>query len=100
MTVIERIGFYLTALLILFLLVLIFFSRNGILDYRELKEKEAAVMARILDVEKENRQLERQIKSLQSDIDYIRHLAKHEHEMVEPGELIFKTKPQEKDNAR
>ena len=100
MTVLEKIGFYVTAGLIVFLLFLIFFSRNGVLDYRELKAKEAAVTQRISAVEKENKQLEREIKSLRSDIDYIKHLAKHEHEMVEPGELIFKSKPAKKDDAQ
>ncbi|WP_022668330.1 FtsB family cell division protein [Desulfospira joergensenii] len=100
MTVLEKIGFYLTVVLILLLLFLIFFSRNGILDYQELKAKEAGVTARISAVEKENKQLERQINSLRNDIEYIKHLAKHEHEMVEQGELIFKSKPEKKDKTQ
>ena len=100
MTVLEKIGFFLTVLLIVLLLFLIFFSRNGVLDYEGLKAREASVNERISAVEKENRQLEKEIKSLKSDIDYIKHLAKHEHEMVEPGELIFKSKPQKEEDAQ
>ena len=100
MTVLEKIGFFLTVLLIVLLLFLIFFSRNGVLDYRNLKAKEASVDARILSVEKENQQLGKEIQSLKNDIDYIKHLAKHEHEMAEPGELIFKSKLKKEDDAQ
>ncbi len=96
MTVLEKIGFYLAGALIILLLFIIFFSRNGVLDYQRLKEKEMAVEERIRTVEEENRRMENEIRRLRSDVNYIKHLAKHEHEMVEQGELIFKTKPKKR----
>ena len=97
MTGIEKIGVTLGILLILGLLGMIAFSTNGITDYRRLQEKEVQVNARAQMEETQNRKLEKEIKSLKHDIDYIKHLAKHEHEMAEPDELIFKEKTVRKD---
>jgi cell division protein FtsB len=43
-------------------------------------------------VKQENRQIENQIVRLKQDVEYIRHLAKHEQGMAAPDELIFKQK--------
>ncbi len=95
MTVLEKIGFYLAMALIAVMLFMIFFSKNGVMDFRGLKAKEAEVVSRIHAVEEENQRLEEEIRSLKNDINYIKHLAKHEHEMAEQGEMIFKTTPRE-----
>jgi len=92
MTIFEKIAFYCGILLTLVLLLLIFFSKNGIMDYDKLKKEEVVLAAQTVQVEKDNKKIEKEIKSLKHDIDYIKHLAKHEHEMAEPGELIFKDK--------
>ena len=92
MTGIEKIGVTLGILLILGLLGMIAFSTNGVMDYERLKERESQVAARAQLEMRHNRKLEKEIKSLKHDIDYIKHLAKHEHEMAEPDELIFKDK--------
>lgn len=94
---VEKFGFYLGIVAVLVLLGMIFFSTNGIMDFRALKEKEAMVNARARMEERENQKMEKEIKSLQHDIDYIKHLAKHEHDMAESDELIFKQKTTEKD---
>jgi cell division protein FtsB len=96
---IDKISFYLGIFLVLVLLGVIFFSRNGVFDYRELKQQEAGISTRIRQVEKENRQLEKEIRSLKKDANYIKHLAKHEYGMVEPDELIFKDLSKEKETA-
>jgi len=98
MTLFEKTAFYVGILLTLVLLSMIFFSKNGIMDYGKLKKQEAQIAVRAVQAAKENRKIEKEIKSLKHDIDYIKHLAKHEHEMAEPGELIFKNTPEKKEN--
>lgn len=93
MGVVEKFGFYLVLVLIGGILVMIYFSENGIRDYRALRDKEAAVTSQVRSMETENRQMEKEITSLRKDARYIKHLAKHEHDMAEPDELIFKQKP-------
>jgi cell division protein FtsB len=90
MTVFEKTAFYMGILLTLVLLSLIFFSKNGVMEYGKLKRQEADIVAQTVLAAKENRKIEKEIKSLKHDINYLKHLAKHEHEMAEPGELIFK----------
>jgi cell division protein FtsB len=97
MTGIEKLGFYLGILLILGLLGMIVFSTDGVMDYRALREKEHQVKARVKFEAEQNQKIEKEIKSLKHDIEYIKHLAKHEHEMAEPDELIFKDKTTRKD---
>ncbi len=78
-------------------LVFIFFSNHGIQDFRQLKSQKASVSAQIDIVKQENKEIEAQILRLKQDIEYIRHLAKHEQGMAAPDELIFKQKKQIKD---
>lgn len=92
MTILEKICFYLGLGFGLVLLLMILFSKNGVMDYRQLKEKEARLSAKAALQEQKNRKLEKEIISLKQDIEYIKHLAKHEHGMAETGELIFKDK--------
>lgn len=96
----EKIGFYLGILLVLGILGMIVFSTNGLLDYRTLREKELQVTARIESEVEQNRKMEEEIKSLKHDINYIKHLAKHEHEMAESDELIFKEKTARKEDRQ
>lgn len=76
--------------LMVVLLFLIVFSENGIKDYDQLKVKKTAASSRIAVAKQENAALEKQILRLKQDISYIKHLARHEHGMAEPDELIFK----------
>jgi len=92
MTIIEKSGFYFSILIMIALLSLIIFSQNGILDYNKLEQKNADVQDQVNKIELENQKLEKEIISLKTDMDYIKHLAKHEHDMAEEGELIFKNK--------
>ncbi len=87
---IEKSGFYVTLFLMGLFLVYIFFSTHGIRDFRHLNEQKASVMSQIGIVKQENRAVENQIFRLKQDIEYVRHLAKHEQGMAEPDELIFK----------
>ncbi len=96
MTTIEKAGFYLAVFFIAGLLCLMVFSENGILDHRTLKQKEQRAQDQIRMVESENQKLEHEINMLKTDMEYLKHLAKHEHDMIEEDELMFKDKPDNK----
>lgn len=96
MTVAEKTGLYISIGIIVLVLFLIVFSKNGVLDYRLLKEKETAISDQIRMVDLANQKLENEVKSLKTDMNYIKHVAKHEHDMAEKDEIIFKDKPDNK----
>ncbi len=91
MSILEKFGLWMSAVVIVLMLFLITFSQNGLLDYHRLKKKYNSLTDQIFHVEKDNKKIEEEIRRLQNDAEYIRHLAKHEHEMAEKEELIFKT---------
>ena len=86
----EQIIVLITAAGMAVLIYLIVFSSHGYLDYRRLKQKEKSVSNRVEMIDAENRQLEDQIKSLKTDPEYIKHIAKHEQDMAEEEDIIFK----------
>jgi cell division protein FtsB len=62
------------------------------MDYRRLASKQKQLDAQAAVAVKQNSKLEKEILRLKTDIEYIKHLAKHEHEMAAQGELVFKEK--------
>ena len=92
MTIVERAGLYVSIFIIVVLLFLIVFSTHGVLDYKMLKGKEISVLDQILAIDLANQKLENEINSLKTDMNYIKHVAKQEHDMAEEDELIFKDK--------
>ena len=96
MTTVEKAGFYLAVFFIAVLLCLMVFSENGILDHRTLSQKEQSAQDQTRMVESENHKLENEINMLKTDMEYLKHLAKHEHDMIEEDELMFKDKPDNK----
>lgn len=96
MTLIEKTGLCITLCIILALLCLIVFSKNGLIDYQALRAKEAGALEKIQTIDHSNQILENEIKSLKNDLEYIKHIAKHEHDMAEEGEFIFKIKSDNK----
>ncbi len=96
MTVFEKTGIVISLGLILILLGLIVFSQNGILDYKSLKVKETVIQDQTRTIDLANEKLENEIQSLKTDMEYIKHVAKHDHGMAEEDELIFKDKSVEK----
>ncbi len=92
MTIFEKTGLYVSIFIIVVLLFLIVFSKHGILDYKMLKGKETTILGQIQTIDLTNQKLENEIKSLKTDMNYIKHVAKHEHDMAEEDELIFKDK--------
>jgi cell division protein FtsB len=100
MTIIEKAGFYFSIFIIIVLLALIGFSKNGILDYMALKQNKTAVHDQVNGVDSKNQKMENEIISLKTDMSYIKHVAKHEHDMAEGDELIFKDKSADKGNIQ
>ena len=92
MTTVEKIGLYLGIGAALVLLGLIFFSTNGFIDYRGLKEHESRIATQVLLESRDNLKIEKEINRLKHDLEYIRHMAKHEYGMADPDELVFKKK--------
>ncbi len=62
------------------------------MDYSRLKTKQEQLERQATLAAHQNRNLEKEISKLKSDIEYIKHLARHEHDMVGPDELVFKEK--------
>jgi cell division protein FtsB len=92
MIILEKTGYYLSIFVIVAILVLIIISENGLLDYRELEIKKNVIQEQVNQIDSKNHKLENEIISLRSDMNYIKHIAKHEHDMVQKDELIFKNK--------
>lgn len=90
MSILEKIGLFLSFCMIICLLFIIIFAKNGVIDYREFKIKQAEIDKQITKIEEKNKKMEYEIFRLKNDLNYIKHLAKREHEMSEPEELIFK----------
>ena len=95
----EKIAIYLCFGIIIGVILMIAFSENGWIDYKDFKLKEAAITEQAEQLQRKNKALEHEIQSLQTDLDYIKHLAKHEHDMAEEGELIFKAQGEKKEKA-
>jgi cell division protein FtsB len=99
MTILEKTGLYVSIFIIVALLFLFVFSTHGVLDYKMLKRKEIRVLDQIKTIDLANQKLENEIKSLKTDMNYIKHVAKHEHDMAEKDELIFKDKSGNKEKT-
>lgn len=92
MTRIEKIGLYLVMGGAVVLLFMFFFSTRGVMDYSRLKSRHQALEAQAAIAASENFKIEKEIRRLKTDIKYIQHLAKHEHDMAARNELVFKEK--------
>jgi len=100
MTILEKAGLYLSIFIIIALLALIVFSKNGVLDYMALKKNKTAIHDQVDGVDSGNQKVENEIISLKTDMSYIKHVAKHEHDMAEGDELIFKDNSVDKGNTQ
>ncbi len=98
MTILEKTGCYLSIIVIIALLILIVFSEKGFVDYTNLQKKNKSLQNQIMKADTENQKLENEIISLKTDMEYIKHIAKHDHDMAQKDELIFKDKSVNKGN--
>ena len=72
------------------LLFVFFFSTRGVMDYSRLKSRLDQLETQADIAAGQNSKMEKEILKLKTDIEYIEHLAKHEHEMAAENELVFK----------
>ncbi len=89
----EKICFYLAMGGAVILLFMFFFSTRGVMDYNRLKSRQEQLEAQAAIADSQNSKMEKEILRLKTDLEYIKHLAKHEHEMADQDELVFKEKP-------
>ncbi|MFP4445177.1 MAG: FtsB family cell division protein [Desulfosudaceae bacterium] len=92
----SRIVFALVGIALLWLAGMILLGKNGYLDYRELKQRQNRITVENRAAAEENDHLRRRVLRLKSDPDYIEHVARKELGMVEPEELIYKYKSEDK----
>lgn len=90
MTFQEKISIFFTIILFLPVLVLIVFSKNGVLDYTRLEKEKATALLENAKIESRNQNLTREILRLKHDLDYIRHVARHDLGMTAQEDVIFK----------
>ncbi|WP_035237433.1 FtsB family cell division protein [Desulfobacter vibrioformis] len=93
MTRMEKICLYLAVGGAVILLFMFFFSTRGVMDYNRLKSRQAQLDAQAAIAVSQNSKMEKEILKLKTNLEYIKHLAKHEHEMAAQDELVFKEKP-------
>lgn len=83
----------LAAVILLVLLnLLAVFGDWGLLELQRLKAEKAALETKVLEIENANRDLIHLMKRLENeDPELVEHIAKHEHKMVRPGEMVIIT---------
>ncbi|MCD6486533.1 MAG: septum formation initiator family protein [Syntrophobacterales bacterium] len=83
-----KIGRFLFGIFIIMVLLIIF-GNKGFMDYRVLKEKQAALEEANECTISENRELKREIMLLKTDLRYIESVARRELGMVKKGDTVY-----------
>ncbi len=86
----QSILFYTILILVnLYLLWSLVFDDNGLFKYHQLKEKKIELINEIALLEKENKELKKEIKLIKEDPFYTEKLAREELNLSRPDEIIF-----------
>ena len=86
----RRLIFFTVILLSFFyLLASIIFGDMGLLKYRELYKTKTRLEAQISEIDRENKQLRSQMKSIKEDPYYKEKHAREDYGLAKPGEYIF-----------
>jgi cell division protein FtsB len=86
----RRLIFFTIMLLsFIYLITTLFFGDRGLLKYIELNKTEARMERQIKELEKDNEYLRSEIKSLKEDPFYIEKHAREDFGLVRPDEYIF-----------
>jgi cell division protein FtsB len=72
-----------------YLLVSIIFGDMGLFKYRELYKTKIRLEAQISEIDRENKQLRSQMKSIKEDPYYKEKHAREDYGLAKPGEYIF-----------
>ncbi len=86
----ERTVYFASISIMIILVFLILYGKNGFIDVHNLRLQEQAIIEENEAINAANRVLERKINRLKSDISYIEHIARHELGMVAKDELVFR----------
>jgi len=86
----HKVGMAVAAVGLIWLVGLILFGGNGFFDYTRLTEKKELLIQQNKKTEEDNRLLERQVRRLSDDYDYIEYVARKDLGMVAPDEIIYK----------
>ncbi|MEA3487443.1 MAG: septum formation initiator family protein [Thermodesulfobacteriota bacterium] len=71
------------------MMLLTIFGNKGFMDYRVLKEKQAALEETNECIISENEELKREIMLLKTDLRYIESVARRELGMVKKGDIVY-----------
>jgi len=71
------------------------FGTHGLLAMRHSQRQAAEVQKQIDHLSEENKQLQQQVKSLNTDPSAIERIARQENGLAKPGEIIFKIAPRQ-----
>lgn len=71
------------------MMFLTIFGNKGFMDYRVLKEKQAALEETNECIISENEELKREIMLLKTDLRYIESVARRELGMVKKGDIVY-----------
>lgn len=83
-------GFYIAIVALMVLAGYMAWGDNGFRSLVILREEKARILEKTLEIEEENRGIEKIIARLKHDGTYIEHLAKHGFGMARKEELIFR----------
>lgn len=95
----EKSLLWVSATVMVLLMVLIVYSENGLRDWMELRKEEVMIRKATQEIKAQNLELARRIERLKQDLDYIEHVARHDLEMVKQDELIFKFRGEGNDSS-
>lgn len=85
---VTRLAVAVFGLLTLSILALAVLNDRGVLQVWAKEKKLLDIQGEILAIEKENRQLLKEIKALRTDPDTIERLAREELKLVKPGDVV------------
>ena len=71
------------------MVLLTIFGNKGFMDYRALREKQAALEETNECIISENEELKREIMLLKTDLRYIESVARRELGMVKKGDIVY-----------
>ena len=76
-----------------FLMIVFLFGDHGVYQLYKIKSQRKATQKRIEELKTEIALLENEKNRLQTDLDYIEHLAREKYRMAKTGEKVFKVIP-------
>jgi len=83
-----KIGRFILGVFII-LVICTIFGNKGFMDYRVVKEKQAALEETNQCIINENEELKREILLLKTDLRYIESVARRELGMVKKGDIVY-----------